>query len=202
MAKSKTCRRNGWLGGCSQAKMVQVCHMKFAARLVLSCILISTTMSIAQTDDLPAEVTVSLLGPDNQPAAAAKSAYGEEDRRGVARRNWGRRASAFCGLRGRSSRSAGRCWITKRGRLPVCGVRTAAVCVECEISFRHGLAEFFPAVREGERDGDHGCEPRHGADGDSLRAVWRAPRPCVSGRAGVDAAAVLFELGGAGVFGG
>lgn len=46
--------------------------MKFAAGLVLSCILISLAMSIAQSDDLPAEVTVCLLGPDNQPLPPEK----------------------------------------------------------------------------------------------------------------------------------
>lgn len=46
--------------------------MKFASGVFLSCIFLSITMSIAQTHELPDEVTVSLLGPDNQPLPAQK----------------------------------------------------------------------------------------------------------------------------------
>ena len=82
----------------------------------------------------------------------------------------------------------------RRRHLPVPAVRIAAVPLEQQVRFGHGLAELLPAGRSRARARDPRRELRHGAHRNPLRALRQPPRPRLPGRPAADRKPLLHEL--------
>ena len=87
--------------------------MKVATAICLFSVFFNPIMKIALAGDLPAEVTVRLLGPDNTPFHPKKCQASENPTRNGSSSS-GRSDFTSSVPRGRSSPSVARSWITRR----------------------------------------------------------------------------------------
>src|SRR5882724_11722032 len=85
----------------------------------------------------------------------------------------------------------------RAGHLPLRRLRDTPVRVRREVRLRLRLAGLLRAGRRGRRRGGERPDTRDGAHRGPLRELWRAPRPCLPGRAPAHRAALLHQLGGA-----
>ncbi len=83
------------------------------------------------------------------------------------------------------------------GRLRLRRLRPAALFLRAQVQLRHRLALVLPAGRPRAHRPQGGHELRHGAHGDPLRALRRAPRPRLRRRAETHRGALLPQLRGA-----